>query len=193
VPDPSECGVEPRPLSFFEQLIASPPAASTPPADPADLRFSEPGDEPLPWTLPAGVPADPALVKAATATLREAEACLNANDPLRFLALFTDDMVRTFFAMDPLTREVLAFFTATPEASPPDQWLGIFSVLDARMLPDGRIAILADTWDPSQPPFGRGVDFAILAQVGDRWLIDGLIEHVVIVDGGTPTAGTPTP
>jgi hypothetical protein len=190
-PDPAECRVEPRPISFFEQLVASPPAALTPPANPADLRFSPPGDEPLPWTMPAGTPADPAIVEAATATLLEAEACLNANDTLRFLALFTDEMIRIFFAMNPLPPEALPSLAATPQPSPSDQWLGYFNILDARMLPDGRVAILADTWDPTQPPYGRGTDFAILTQVGDRWLIDSLIENVVIVGESTPTAGLP--
>jgi hypothetical protein len=189
LPDPSECQVEPRPVSFFEELIATPPPPYTPPADPADLRFSPPGDEPLPWTLPAGEPADPAIVEDAMMTMREALACLNANDSLRFLALFSDEMVRTFFAMEPLPPDALSSLAAaTPEASPPELWLGYFSVLDARMLPDGRIALLADTWDPTQPPFGRGTDFAILVMQGDRWLIDSLIENVVIVDAATPVA-----
>jgi hypothetical protein len=52
VPDPSECTVEPRPLSFFEQLAATPP----PPPEAAADRFSRPGEEARPWTMPAGSP-----------------------------------------------------------------------------------------------------------------------------------------
>ena len=61
-----------------------------------------------------------------------------------------------------------------------------------RILPDGRVAGLGDNYDPTQPPFGMGTDFAILKQVGDRWLIDTLIENVVITGEATPEAGTPS-
>jgi hypothetical protein len=183
VPDPSECTVEPRPLSFFEQIAATPPAL--PPN--ADQRFSKPGQDPRPWTLPAGEPADPATVEAITATLREALACLNANDTLRFLALFSDDVVRIFFALDPLPPEALPFLAASPVASPPEQRLGYRSVHDVRVLPDGRVAGLGENYDPTEPPFGMGTDFAIFVKVGDRWLIDSLIENVAIVGVPSPT------
>jgi hypothetical protein len=138
--------------------------------------------------MPDGEPADVVTVAAITATLHEALACLNANDILRFTALFTDEMVLVLFASDPLPAEALPFLAATPEASPPELWLGYLGVRDARVLPDGRVAALGDSWDPTEPPYGRGTDFAIFRQVGDRWLIDSLIENVVIVDEGTPIA-----
>jgi hypothetical protein len=184
VPDPSECTVAPRPVSFFEELIATPPAL---PPD-ADQRFSKPGEAKRPWTLPAGEPADPATVSAVTATLHEALACLNANDSLRFLALFSDDMVRLFFALNPLPPEALPFLAASPEPSPPAQRLGYLGVHDVRVLPDGRVAGLGDDYDPTEPPYGMGTDFAIFVKAGDHWLIDSLIENVAIV--GEP-AGTP--
>ena len=190
LPDPSECQTEPRPIAFFEQIIASPPADYTPPSDPADPRFWDPTDDRFPWTLPAGEPVDAAVADEAFATLQEALACLNGNDPVRFLELISHEMVRTFFAMAPLPPEAIESFAATPEAPPRDQWLGVFAVLDARMLADGRIAILADTWDPTQPPYGRSTDFAILVKSGDRWLLDALIENVEIV-GGLDDEATP--
>ncbi|HEY7032118.1 MAG TPA: hypothetical protein VH482_12345 [Thermomicrobiales bacterium] len=183
VPDPSECTVEPRPLSFFAQLAATPQAL---PAD-ADQRFSKPTDQERPWTMPPGSPADPDTVAAVTATLRQALACLNANDPLRFLSLFSDDMLRLFFAQSPIPPDAIPQLAATPVASPPDQWLGYLSVHDARVLPDGRVAALAEDYDPTEPPFGMGTDFAIFVKVGNTWLIDSLIEHVKIVGEGTPT------
>jgi hypothetical protein len=121
-----------------------------------------------------------------TATLHEALACLNANDPLRFLALFSDDMVRLFFALDPLPPEALPSLAATPEPSPSDMWLGYSDVYDVRVLPDGRVAALGDSYDPTEPPFGLGTDYAVFVNVGDRWLIDSLIEHVVITGEATP-------
>jgi hypothetical protein len=184
VPDPSECTVEPRPVSFFEELIATPPAL---PADAAQ-RFSGPSPEQRPWTMPTGEPADPETVAGVTATLHEALACLNANDGLRFLALFSDDMVRLFFALDPMPAEALPQLAATADASPAEQRLGYLAVHDVLLLPDGRVAALGDSYDPTEPPFGQGTDFAIFVKVGDRWLIDSLIENVVIIgDVGTPT------
>jgi hypothetical protein len=183
VPDPSECTVEPRPITFFEDLIASPPAL---PDDP-EQRFWSPTEEQRPWSMPAGEPADDETIAGVTATLHEALACLNANDPLRFLALFSDDMVRLFFALDPLPAEALPSFTATPVPSPPDMFLGYVDVRDVRILPDGRVAALGESYDPTQPPFGMGTDYAVFVKVGDRWLIDSLIENVVIVGEATAT------
>jgi hypothetical protein len=182
LPDPSDCTVEPRPISFFEDLVATPPVL---PAN-ADQRFSRPMEEERPWTMPAGEPADPETIESVTATLHEALACLNANDPLRFLALFSDDMVRLFFALDPLPPEALPSLAATPEPSPPDMWLGYSDVYDVRVLPDGRVAALGDSYDPTEPPFGLGTDYAVFVNVGERWLIDSLIEHVVITGEATP-------
>jgi hypothetical protein len=118
--------VPPRSLSFFEQLAATPPAL---PPD-ADQRFSRPTENARPWTMPAGEPADQATVDGITATLREALACLNANDPLRFLALFSDEMLRIFFALDPIPPEALPSLAASPVASPPEQRLGYLAIHD---------------------------------------------------------------
>jgi hypothetical protein len=183
VPDPSECDVPPRSLSFFEQLAATPPAL---PPD-ADQRFSRPTENARPWTMPAGEPADQATVDGITATLREALACLNANDPLRFLALFSDEMLRIFFALDPIPPEALPSLAASPVASPPEQRLGYLAIHDVLVLPDGRVAALGDSYDPTEPPYGVGTDFAIFVKSGDRWLIDSLIENVDIVGEATPT------
>jgi hypothetical protein len=187
-PDPSECDVAPRPMSDFEQLAATPPAL--PPN--AEQRFSKPSADPRPWTLPAGEPADQATVAAVTATLNEALACLNANDFLRFTALFSDEMIQILFALQPLPPEALPSLAASPVPSPQQQWLGYLSVHDARVLPDGRVAALADDYDPTEPPYGMGTDFAIFVKVGDMWLIDSLIENVVITGEATPVVGTPT-
>ena len=140
--------------------------------------------------MPAGEPADEATVAAVTATLHEALACLNANDSLRFLALFTDEMIHVFVALDPLPPEAVPMLAASPVASPPEQRLGYLAVHDVVVLPDGRVASLGDTYDPTQEPFGMGTDFAIFAKVGDQWLIDTLIENVVIVEA-IPVSGTP--
>ena len=124
-------------MSFLQELAATPQAV---PPD-ADQRFSRPGEEPREWTMPAGTPADTETVDGITATLHEAMACLNANDPLRFLALFSDEMIQLFFALDPVPPDALpAMEAASPVSSPPEMWLGLIGLHDARVLPDGRVA-----------------------------------------------------
>jgi hypothetical protein len=151
-------------------------------------RFWTPQNEKRPWIMPTGTPADDATVTGVAMTLTKALACLNANDPLRFLALFTDDMIRTFFALEPMPPEAVPQLLASPAASPPDQRLGYLKIYDVRVLPDGRVAALADDYDSTHPPFGMGTDFAIFAKVGDQWLIDSLIENVEITGEATPTS-----
>ncbi|MFL5534045.1 MAG: hypothetical protein ACJ8BC_18960 [Gemmatimonadales bacterium] len=185
IPDPAECDVTPRSIAEFEQIAATPPA----PVPNAEQRFSKPGNEPRPWTMPAGTPADDATITAVTATLREALACLNAGDFLRFTALFSDEMIDILFTISPLPPEAIPSLAASPVPSPPDQWLGYLRVHDVRILPDGRVAGLGDNYDPTEPPYGMGTDFAIFVNVGDQWLIDSLIENVVITGEATPAAG----
>jgi hypothetical protein len=85
-----------------------------------------------------------------------------------------------------------ALLAASPVPAPPEQRLGTLGVHDARVLPDGRVAALAEDYDPTEPPFGMGTDFIVFVPVGDRWQIDALIEHVTIVGEGTPVAGVPS-
>jgi hypothetical protein len=161
-PDPGDCTIEPVSLATFEQAIASPPALEPSP----DMRFSRPGEGQRPWTMPAGEPADQETIDGITATLHMALACLNANNVPGFLACFSTGMQNLFFAQNPLPPEALPFLMATPVASTPDQWLGYLSIYDVRILADGRVAALGDDWDPTEPPFGVGTDFAIFVKEG---------------------------
>jgi hypothetical protein len=183
VPDPADCQAEPRPISDFEQIVATPPAMSM---EEAAARFSDPSKGPLDWTMPEGEPADADTVAAAMAVLDETLACLNANSSLQFLAMFTDEMLDAFFVLEPLPPEALQFFAATPEPSSPELWLGYLSLHDVLILPDGRVAALVESYDPTEPPYGMGTDYVILKQVGDQWLIDTLIENVVVEGMATP-------
>ncbi len=80
-PAAAECVVEPRPISFFEPLVA-------------DLLASTPAASPV-VTLPVVEEGDPADAEAeAVALLRQALACVNAGDFPRLAALLTDDGAR---------------------------------------------------------------------------------------------------
>lgn len=77
-PGPEECVAEPIPLDEFNALV------DTAPATPAPAASS---------TLPAGPVADEETSAAVQATVRQLAACLNANDTLRELSLYTDRYV----------------------------------------------------------------------------------------------------
>jgi hypothetical protein len=116
-------------LSWFLTLVAylglaflpvSPPAATPAPADApacdtsprrlADIVALGRGRTPdgglaeliggTPVPMPAGRPADAATAEAVIAVGREAAACFAAGEPLRGLALFTDDLVARIVALE---------------------------------------------------------------------------------------------
>lgn len=194
VPDPEACQIEPRELDFFAQLPSTPvagtPSVSPRSVDPVETRFSPPDASPRPLVLPPAEPADLATVAAVTGVMREALACRNAGDLLRYTALLSDDLLLAIAAERPLPD--VQRLPAVPQPLPPEQRLGYAAVLDARVLADGRVALLVETDDPTEPPFGRGTDLLIFVDEGDGWLIDGLLEHVTVsADAAPATSGTP--
>ena len=82
-PDPSECVVAPRPVSFFAPLVSE-LLAATPTARPVVT----------PVEVEAGEPADEATEAEVVALLRQMIACTNAGDFPRLAALFTEDGAR---------------------------------------------------------------------------------------------------
>ena len=173
-PDPTECTVTPRPIEDVVAVVGTPAVGAATPV----------AASPAPFTVPAGEPADAATAKAAVATLRQVFACANAGDFLRVYALFTDDYVRAFFAGTPLTPEVQAFLSAPPRPLPPDQQRVIVRVGEARLLADGRVGVPIVLDEPDDPRTEEP-DYAILEEVGGRWLVDEIHEDPA------PAAGPP--
>jgi hypothetical protein len=135
--------------------------------------------------LSAGEPADAATVAAVTAVARELEACTNAGDLARSLALFTDDLVRRIAPPPGTTAADVRAYLARPATPlPAEQRVPPATLRDVRVLPDGRVGVVA-----TGPPPGVTA-FIVFARVGDRWLAD---EFIVIEGAGTPTAATPAP
>ena len=178
-PDPADCRVEPRSLESVAAVVGTPVAGE--PAAPAS---------PTPFVRPQGEPADAATTEAVVATVHEVFACANAGDFLRIFALYTDDYLRVFLAGTPINEEVLAFFAATPMPLPEEELRIIIRIEEVQILPDGRAGVVVVLDEPADPRTEEP-DYVFLERVGDRWLVDGVVE-----DGGmaaTPPPGTPTP
>jgi hypothetical protein len=158
-PDPSECQVEPRSDESLTVLFATPAAidatAVATPATPAPVD-----------ALPEGEPAGPEALFGINQTLREMVSCLNAGDPRRALALFTDDVTpETLVVLGLSDRGIPVAGTPTP--LPADQQLPFLSIRDPRILEDGRVgAIVSDDTRPDE------AYFIIFEEVEGRWLID---------------------
>lgn len=124
--NPAGCTVEPRPLSDFQALIATPDTGSPRPR----------------WTaIPVppvndGTPADAATTEAVTEVVETLVACTNTGDFPRLTALFTDDHFRVFF--QGIDKRSIASI-ATPAPPPPGVQATLEAVDDVRVLDDGRI------------------------------------------------------
>ena len=179
VPEPAECTIVPRSLNEFAALLATPAAVS------------ETAATPTPITIPLGQPADDATIAEITRTARETFACFSAGDYLRVFALVTDDAVRQLQAQGILSAEVVPFFAATPVAVPSELRAGYLALTDIVVLPDGRVGAFIVEVDPTLPPEGAETDYLVFERVGDRWLIDEIVETWTAAGPGG--AGTPTP
>ncbi len=170
-PTAAECQIAPRSEAEIAALAATP---LTTPATPVP---------PEPASLPEGEPADAATIAGLMQTLREVIACAEAGDLGRLLALYTDDaIVQAVLNAEPVPIVPGRRPDGTPHpASPPAVIDRTPVVLEARMLPDGRVAALVTTVEP-----GAAVDVVWFARVGDRWLIDAI--RPALIEPGTPPA-----
>jgi hypothetical protein len=161
--DPAECLVAPRTPEELTALLAG--------DGPDDYGAG-------PTTLAAL--DDPAAVAGIAATVREAMACSAAGDRLRLLALYTDDGLRSQPADQ--REELLDWLAQGPP--PPEAveggWATAAEVLDAWILPDGRVYALFLLGFVVEGEDGLEVAVeagrAIFTQVGERWLIDEVLQ-----------------
>lgn len=190
-PEPSECRVEPRPRSFVDDAIARAVASPAPvPTFPPGGSGRTITPTPIPFSEEGSRPADAATVAAATATVREVFACINAGDMPRFLALLTDQAARdnvAFLVSGPVNRglaagtpraalateiggESRAFFSASPEALPVEERAGPVAVANARLLADDRVVVDFVTAGSGGARTGE----AVLVDDGGRLRIAGI-------------------
>jgi hypothetical protein len=164
IPGPEACTIVPKPPGEFR-----PEGTLTP--QPAPTALPVVGAETFPW--PQGEPASQAEIAGVTRTLREFQACENAGDYPRRLALYTDRAILPqFAALDEAGWQATLDFAATPPAAVPEGQRGwVESISEVRRLPDGRVGAYVVTADPVNHPH-RQAAVVIFSPVGDRWLID---------------------
>lgn len=172
-PLPEECTVDPRSVDEILTLLA----AATPEA-------VAPGSAATPLS---GEPVSEDLEAAVTDVAREYIACSNADDSLRLLALMSDK----YLAQVPTEAGVtnandVQRFDREPVPLPEAERILLIGVSDIRQLDDGRIAAIVAGDDPTSAAPVRYPTF-LFVEVGDRWLVDGIIEDPAA------TEGTPVP
>ena len=158
VPDPSECVVEPRTVDNIVDLTMNGDYVPDP-----DIAAGK---------LPTGEPAPADAVAAIDATMRQFVACANNNDIPRMLALLTDNGAQYFLDFEStITEEQLRAMAAVPPSPVADDEREMFApLLDAVLLPDGRIGGLVGTSSP-----GDAV-YVIFKEQDGLWLGDEIIE-----------------
>jgi hypothetical protein len=183
-----ECQVEPRPAEDVFALLglAEGAAEATPAAD----RTPVPAP---PW-----VAADPLAVDAATATIRDWLACINADDNFRIAALMTDPAIVRFFggglAADEAMEGARENLAGTPVPRREEEHVRLVAVSDVSQLDDGRVAALALINEPVLPPQGQETLLLIFVWAEDRLFIDDIVQFSVVpLAEDTPASGTPQP
>jgi hypothetical protein len=165
IPAPNECQVTPRALPLFPPGVGQQTAATPRP-------LASPASGPV--VVAAGTPADAETVAAVTATVRETLACRNAGDFPRAYALFTQQMLVQLFGgpatVDP---EIQVAVSEKPHRLPREERIGLVSLDQAVILPDGRVGAIVTTATPSR----LFRDFLVFAHdpASGRWLIDGVV------------------
>lgn len=173
-PEPQTCSVAPRSEAEISGLQGTPPAT-------ADATRSVDAG----MVLPEGKPVDAATTAELESTLAQVTACTKAQDLPRLLALFTDAYVVNVM----LAPEPVPIVPGTPVASPESLPNGTptsgggakIAVLEARSLPDGRIAARV-----SDGGHGGAVTIVLFARQADLWRIDGT--HPEASPAASPTA-----
>jgi hypothetical protein len=182
---PEECQVAPRPSEEVFALLGMAEGVATPAAD----RTPVPAP---PWQAASGE-----TVEAATATIREWLACINADDNFRIAALMTDGALVRFFggglAADEAIEGARANLAGTPVPRTEEEHVRLVAVSDVSLLEDGRVAVLALLNEPVLPPHGQETLLVIFAQDDDRLLIDDIVQFSVTpAVAATPIGGGAT-
>lgn len=168
--DDAACAdIEPRDAAFFQQVAATPEAEGE---GEMEQTTASPVASPSAFTMPEGEAASEEAVAEVTALYEQLISCLNAGDFLRAYAFYSDE-----YLLRNLSAEAIASLDATPVPVEESTQTEFGSVLEARMLEDGRIAALIVT---SNAQTGDAVLFSLLEQGDQGWKIQD--EAVVEVE-----------
>ena len=179
VPAAAECTVEPLDPMAILSLVQGGSADR-------DLLQATPVPE---ASLPEGPPATTEELDGITESVRLLVACANARNPLRLVALLTDDfkgaLAGAALGMQGEDPEAIAARFPVPivtEELATVEEVGMIPIRDARLLPDGRVAAILE-------PSVAGIDqvegfFVTFELVDGSWLIDDIA--ILESDTGTP-------
>ena len=173
VPQPAECGAEPRDQAEIDTILGS-----------GEATFPLPGGLPV----PLGTPADEQTRGEVEAVVYEVLACLNAGDAQRGASLFSENGLRGFYG--PAVGTDAAAEQApggTPTPRTEEQWLSLRTVTDVSVLDDGRVAAFAVIDDPLVRGERAQTLLLIFTEEEGRLVIDGVVGFSLIVPTGTPT------
>ncbi len=185
IPEASECTVAPAEISTL--------LGSAGGADPNSPLFStQPVEE---STLTDGPAVTDEELEGITETVHQLVACANAFDPLRILALISDQYIgqlanAALAAQErpELAEQLLVRFPVPLGAVSGGEPVGDVPIRDARLLPDGRIgAILESTITSATGDDVTALFYVAFVEGDDRWLVD----EVLPVAG--EAFGTPVP
>lgn len=149
--DPATCTVEPRDLPLWDGTPAAVQNVSQP--DPAQ-----------------GESADDATIRGITSTIVESTACANAGQPLRVLALVTDDfLARQFVGEGAADVTESGALLERPEPTPePADFLTVVAIENVTSYPDGTIGAVVT----SRNNDGTYRDYVVFVEGETRWLIE---------------------
>lgn len=158
VRDPRICQTAPRGIKELVAVTEGTPGAN------ASAILGTPERDVVPRTR--GVPADPEVVQAVTATAEELVACRNAGDLPRLLALYSDRALTEFLGgVAAFEDGAPSLLFATPVPLPQTQHAKLESIDEVRLLPDGRVSAITQV-DGSRA-------LTIFVKEEGRYLYDG--------------------
>jgi hypothetical protein len=180
-PSPSECQVEPLPMSFFEAYIHDPSSAVTPPAT-AGLPVGTPESRDLGMVTPtigastegAGL-VDSATTAALTGTIGDYLACFNANEYRRMWALLTARYLDEYLNGEALSLPDidLTWLERSPGPKPADALVGFIPGDGMTVDAEGRICTTAQLITQMIPDHPSAITICFIFERG-RYRIDQL-------------------
>jgi hypothetical protein len=164
-PDPAECTIEARSLPLWDGTPAAVQEIAQP--DPTE-----------------GEPADDATIRGITSTVIESAACANAGQPLRGLALVTDDfLARQFVGEGAADVTESGARLERPAPTPdPSEYLTVVAIDDVVSYSDGTVgAVVASSNED-----GTFHDYVVFIEGDTRFLIEA--SFPIEDSAGTPEA-----
>jgi hypothetical protein len=170
----SACANEPIAYGRMSAIIASPVAS--PAVTPEAIA------SPVPGLLPAGTPADDETAMAVHERVLILTACINANDLLRTLALYSDQFLSVAFGGQPIAQAAYDAEVGKTNPRPAGTEVVLYGFSDVVIAPDGRavVSVLGDDLSSPRPP--SYTLFYFVHEDGE-WRIDATYD----VGGDQPT------